>query len=290
MARLERICSYNRCMDIFSFILKSLLILIVFNSMIHLFALAINRFDVFDIFWGIGFILMAFYNAITSEYLVSVSYLVWILVIAWGLRLSFRLGRRFLLRKREDIRYARYHNKTNYNFVFKIIENYLQIALLQAFLALIIALPIIFIFHINIFGRQYSYISFLGIILAILGLILESWSDAALDQFFANSNFKPNQVLTSGFFAIVRHPNYLGEIIFWSGLYLIALSFGGWWTIVSPILIIILLTQISGVPLVEQKLRQNPIYLEYTKTVPAILPSLSRLFLNKSNHKNKHKD
>ncbi len=264
--------------------------LAIFNSFIYLFAILIKRFDVFDIFWGIGFILITFYNAIKSDFVSNTGYLVWILIILWGLRLSFRLGRRFVLSKEEDFRYLLFHTKPKNGPIFQIVENYLRIALLQAFLALFIALPIIFIFHISLFSKQHYFISILGMILALTGLIIEAWSDFLLDSFRSKSNIKNNQILDTGLFAYSRHPNYLGEIIFWSGLYFVALSYGGWWTIVSPVLITILLTQISGVPMVEQKMRQNPAYRAYSQKVPAILPNLRKILFGKISSRHKHND
>jgi len=62
--------------------------------------------------------------------------------------------------------------------------------------------------------------------------------------------------ISSGLWAWSRHPNYFGEIVLWIGIAVIALPVlkgWGWVTLISPVFITILLTRISGVPMLEKR-------------------------------------
>lgn len=87
--------------------------------------------------------------------------------------------------------------------------------------------------------------------------------------------------INSGLWSVSRHPNYLGEILVWSGLYLSASSvFSGWQHVgvLSPLFVYFLLTRVSGIPLLERggmkRWASDPNYLEYIKNVPVLFPSL----------------
>lgn len=89
----------------------------------------------------------------------------------------------------------------------------------------------------------------------------------------------PDQFIASGLWRHSRHPNYFGEITLWCGIALLAvptLSGWQWVTLVSPVFVTVLLTRISGIPLLERKADQrwaeDQEYLAYKKTTPVLLP------------------
>ena len=79
--------------------------------------------------------------------------------------------------------------------------------------------------------------------------------------------------ITTGVWAWCRHPNYLGEVGFWWGLFLFALAagWGNWWTIAGPAAMTILFVFIS-VPLMDRRMLRRPGYAEYLNRVPALIP------------------
>ena len=79
--------------------------------------------------------------------------------------------------------------------------------------------------------------------------------------------------IVSGVWAWCRHPNYLGEVGFWWGIFLFALAAGwtNWWTIVGPIAMTVLFVGIS-VPLMDRRMRRRPGYAEHVERVPALIP------------------
>ena len=89
--------------------------------------------------------------------------------------------------------------------------------------------------------------------------------------------------IATGLWRYSRHPNYLGEIILWFGVALLALpALSGWqWvTLVSPVFVFLLLTRVSGVPLLERKADkrwgENPAYIAYRDSTPVLVPFFGR--------------
>ena len=85
--------------------------------------------------------------------------------------------------------------------------------------------------------------------------------------------------ITSGLWAWSRHPNYFGEITLWVGIAVIAVpALSGWQyvTLVSPLFVALLLTRVSGVPLLEARGRRtwgaDPAYREYVERTPVLVP------------------
>lgn len=122
----------------------------------------------------------------------------------------------------------------------------------------------------------------LGLLIWLLGFSIEVIADNQKTAFNAEPG---NQDLwiDSGLWAYSRHPNYLGEIMLWTGIACFgAACFTGLERVawVSPLFIYILLTKISGIPILErrgfEKWGDNEKYLEYHKNTPALIPRFYR--------------
>lgn len=93
----------------------------------------------------------------------------------------------------------------------------------------------------------------IGLLVWCGGFALEVVADRQKRAFRAQH---PGRFINAGLWAWSRHPNYLGEIVLWCGVALIAAStLQGWqWvTLISPLFVIFLLTRVSGIPLLEQR-------------------------------------
>ena len=82
------------------------------------------------------------------------------------------------------------------------------------------------------------------------------------------------KVLDTGLWRYTRHPNYFGDACLWWGLYLIAAETGlGAWSILGPLLIILLLTKGSGAPTVEKGMEnRRPEYAAYIRRTSGFIP------------------
>jgi steroid 5-alpha reductase family enzyme len=117
-----------------------------------------------------------------------------------------------------------------------------------------------------------------GVALVVTGaaIWIEAAADKQLYRFVRDRSF-PDQVLETGLWARCRHPNYLGELLFWWGLYLFGLAAGlqHWWTGVGALSITVLFCFIS-IPMIERRMLGKPGYAERVKKVPTLIPRFSR--------------
>jgi steroid 5-alpha reductase family enzyme len=114
-----------------------------------------------------------------------------------------------------------------------------------------------------------------GIILTGIAIWLETKADKEL-HYYVEQNPEGGKTINTGLWAISRHPNYLGEITFWWGLYLFALAANPsfWWVIFGPLTITCMFVFIS-IPMIEKRLMERKTgYNEYREKVPVLIPCL----------------
>jgi steroid 5-alpha reductase family enzyme len=118
----------------------------------------------------------------------------------------------------------------------------------------------------------------LGTLVWIAGFAIEGVADRQ-KQAFRSDPANRDRFITTGLWAWSRHPNYCGEIVLWIGVALIALpALSGWSfaTLVSPVFVYVLLTRISGVPLLEARAKKkwgdDPAYRAYKARTPVLWP------------------
>ena len=124
-----------------------------------------------------------------------------------------------------------------------------------------------------------------GIIISILGLVLESIAD---NQKSAQKKENPNMVATKGLYKMVRCPNYLGEIIFWTGVFISGTTtyetIGQWITAIIAYICIVYI-MFNGAQRLEKRQMErygdNKEYNDYANKTPIIIPLLPIYHLNK---------
>jgi steroid 5-alpha reductase family enzyme len=120
----------------------------------------------------------------------------------------------------------------------------------------------------------------LGLLVWGLGFALEVTADLQKSRFNADPQNK-GKFIQTGLWSRSRHPNYFGEILVWVGVAIIALPVLQGWTwvaLISPLFVTLLLTRVSGVPLLEKKADEiwggQPDYEAYKKNTPVLIPRL----------------
>ncbi|MCB9457464.1 MAG: DUF1295 domain-containing protein [Anaerolineaceae bacterium] len=117
-----------------------------------------------------------------------------------------------------------------------------------------------------------------GLAVWLLGMGIEVIADRQKRQFRKDPANK-DKFIQSGLWAWSRHPNYFGEILLWLGVAIIAfpvLRGLQYVTLISPLFVYVLLTRISGVPMLEaradEKWGGQPEYEDYKARTPVLFP------------------
>lgn len=125
----------------------------------------------------------------------------------------------------------------------------------------------------------------IGFALSIFGLVLESIADR---QKSAQKKLHPDRVATEGLYRIVRCPNYLGEIIFWTGVFVGGISTyasAGQWITAILAYICIVFIMFNGAQRLEKRQMARygaeEAYCNYADRTPILLPFLPIYHLNK---------
>jgi steroid 5-alpha reductase family enzyme len=221
--------------------------------------------SIVDTLWGPFFVLAAFVYAWPLSEVTERGALVLAFVGAWALRLAAHISMRNA-GAGEDYRYREIRSRNEPNFALKSI--YLVFGL-QAVLAWLVSLALLAALR----GvAPLGVLDAIGFALALFGLVIESVADRQLVHFKREPSNR-GRVLDRGLWRYSRHPNYFGECCVWWGLGCIGLAAGGWWSLVSPLLMTWLLLRVSGVALLEQTIAdRRPAYTEYAKRTSAFVP------------------
>jgi steroid 5-alpha reductase family enzyme len=123
-----------------------------------------------------------------------------------------------------------------------------------------------------------DFFAIVGFLVWLAGFMIEVVADNQKRAFKAKPENKDSFIRT-GLWTWSRHPNYFGEIVLWIGVAMIAFpALRGWQyvTLVSPVFVAILLTKISGIPMLEahadKKCGGQPEYEAYKAGTSALIP------------------
>lgn len=242
--------------------------LFVYMTIIFGIAYKRKRLDTVDAAWAGGFVVVAWLTAgLELEFR---TLLIAVLVDIWAIRLTHHLINRVTSKPKDDERYTELASKWNKKYYWP--RAYASIFLLQGILILLVSLPVV-----TATGDSLGFaplLAVLGTALWVAGFVTEMLADRQLRIFLANKNNK-DKVLDKGLWSRSRHPNYLGEIMQWYGIGIIACGASwGWIGLLGPIILSVLIRFISGVPPIERRKANNPDYRKYMQKTGAILPKL----------------
>jgi steroid 5-alpha reductase family enzyme len=239
----------------------------VFATAIACWVYSVIRDDVsiVDSLWSLMFLELLTIYLLLSAPLTPRAWLVLALVVIWSLRLSIHITHRNHGQP-EDHRYATIRANNEPHFRYKSL--YIVFGL-QAALACFIGLPLL----LAAAGESaLSWLDALGVSLWLFGMFFEVVGDAQLARFKADPQNR-GKVLDTGLWRYTRHPNYFGEFTIWWGFFVLAVAAGGWWTILSPLLMSFLLLRVSGVALLEKTIgERRPEYADYVRRTNAFFP------------------
>ncbi len=134
-------------------------------------------------------------------------------------------------------------------------------------------------------GGEVSACMYAGIVIAVCGIVLETIAD---QQKSAQKKENPSKVATKGLYKIVRCPNYFGEILFWTGIFVSSLDIlnsVGQWIMAAVAYIAIVFIMFNGAQRLEKRQMarygNDKEYNDYANKTPIIIPLLPIYHLNK---------
>ena len=126
-------------------------------------------------------------------------------------------------------------------------------------------------------GVVVNELFFIGIFIFISGLLLEVIADYQKTQ-FRNQPKNNGHFINSGLWAYSRHPNYVGEIVLWTGVSVMSfssLSGVQYIALISPVFTYLLIVYVSGVRILESSGKKRwghlKSYQEYLKNTPSLV-------------------
>jgi steroid 5-alpha reductase family enzyme len=239
-----------------------------FMAFVWLLSLPTKNASLADIFWGLGFVLLAWLSFFGAGGYLGRKLLLTLLTSAWGLRLSLHIAWRNWGHG-EDRRYQAWRAKRGASFWW---VSLFTVFLIQAVLLWFVSLAVQ-IGQISPTPAHLTGLDLLGSLVWVAGFTFEAVADWQLARFKADPANR-GKVMNQGLWRYSRHPNYFGESLIWWGLFLIALATPhGWWALISPLVITFLLLKVSGVTLLEKDIvERRPEYREYLETTSAFIP------------------
>jgi steroid 5-alpha reductase family enzyme len=246
-----------------------LLAALALMSLVWIFSVPLRDASLVDRFWGLGFVVVALVWWVLSG-TPATGWVMLVPVLLWGLRLSAHISWRNWGHG-EDARYTEMRGERSERAFA--VRSLFTIFWLQGALVAVIGLPVLASVQ---GGMPVRVLVWLGWAVWLFGFLYETVADWQLARFKADPGNR-GKVMDQGLWQYSRHPNYFGEVVVWLGFGVIALAFGGWWTLASVALMIFLILRVSGVSLLDRRLSESrPGYREYAERTNALLPGLPK--------------
>ncbi|MEV0247097.1 DUF1295 domain-containing protein [Nocardia sp. NPDC050712] len=247
--------------------LASAVVLAVLQVATYAVGRRLGRYNVVDVIWGFGFVLVAVVAALLGDGPWERRVLLLVLVTAWGLRLSFYMLRR-TSGHGEDPRYDQLLDRHGRSPA----AVFTRIFLTQGVAQWVISLPIQISAAAGATRGPAWILLGAGVLIWAIGLLFEAAGDRQLARFKADPTNR-GRIMDRGLWAWTRHPNYFGDFCVWWGLWLIAASaWPGVLTVFAPALMSYFLIRGTGAKMLENVMRDRPGYREYQQRTSYFFP------------------
>ena len=226
--------------------------------LIYLGSVLLKNSSLYDPFWSVAPVPIVLYLSIQSENSILLKMLVVFPILLWAARLTRNWVISWEGFEHEDFRYIDLKNTNKYKAEF---NNFFGIHLFPTFIVNICLYPLVYIFINDVDVNIYLCISS---IITFLAVILEAVADEQMRKFRSDPKNK-GKTMKYKLWRYSRHPNYLGEIGFWFGIYFMGISsgFAPLWLIVCPLAMLLLFVLVSCPMMDQRSLKNRPNYREY---------------------------
>ena len=249
--------------------LHILVIIFTIQLVVFLISFVLKTEHFYDLTGGITYItlvLFALYQQQLNEVLNLRSIILATLILIWAARLSSFLFMR-IKKAGKDRRFDQI--KTSFT-------RFMLAWTLQGFWVFMCTLPAVTAFASE--SKPLDVFLILGTLLWVFGFFIEVIADRQKSAF--NQDPKNHgKFISTGLWSLSRHPNYVGEVLLWTGISLISfpiLEGYQYMVLLSPLFTYLLLTRVSGVNLLEanadKKWGATEAYQKYKENTPIFFP------------------
>ncbi|HTF36367.1 MAG TPA: DUF1295 domain-containing protein [Myxococcota bacterium] len=234
------------------------------------FSMTLSNSSVYDPYWSVAPPVVALYwmqvLPASGGSFVRHALVLW-LVVVWAVRLTYNWACGWPGLDHEDWRYRELRAKAKLPYWLVSLGAIHYFPTLQVFLA---CLPL---YAALALGRTpWGALDWLALVVTGGAIVIETIADEQLRRF--NRSKQPGQICARGLWAHSRHPNYLGELGFWWGLWLFGLAARpAWaWTVIGPIAMTFMFLFASIPMLEERSMARRPGYAEHMQRVSKLVP------------------
>jgi len=240
------------------------------TAVVFLFSVLLDNSSVYDPYWSVAPPMVAVYWAACGAAYGGLGLrqaVIVALLFLWGIRLTLNWARRWGGPTDEDFRYREIRGKTGRAYWPASFVSIHLMPTIWVFLGLLPLYPAL------TQSASFGILDGIAAALVATAIAIETIADGQLRRFL-RSPHEPGDVLGTGLWARCRHPNYLGEVLFWWGLYLFSVTVQpDWaWTAVGPLSITLLFVFVSVPWMDRHMLGRHAGWAEHAKNLPALLP------------------
>lgn len=232
-------------------------------------SMMVGNSSLYDPYWSVAPpVIVAGWIAV-ADGLAARQVLVGMLMLAWAVRLTANWALGWTGLSHEDWRYVQMRRQTRGRVPWWLVS----FGAVQLVPTLVVFLGLLAVWPAVHGDRPLNPIDLLAVAVTVAAVALEAMADRQLHRFTGNPANR-GKVAEVGVWRWSRHPNYLGEIAFWWGMWLFGLAAapGWWWTVIGPLTMLALFV-FASIPLMERRSHQRRAeYADYAARVPALLP------------------
>ncbi len=239
---------------------------------VYLFSLLFKNTSIYDPYWSVAPIIILPLLALQSSDSGLGTVLMLTAVTTWGVRLTYNWAKTFKNLNIQDWRYDMLEQKSGKLFP---LVSFLGIQIFPTVVVFLCMLPAISFLQDDAF----NYLTLVGFAICFLAILLQGISDFEMHEFRKSTHDK-TMIMREGLWKNCRHPNYLGEILMWWGVFIIMMSSqpSKYYLAAGPLVNTLMFLFIS-IPMAEKRLasyKKN--FDEYVKETRKLIPLPKSLF------------
>lgn len=237
------------------------------------FGLVFKNASLYDPYWSIvPVMVIPFWMMLRGAAISAADILLLTAVFIWGVRLTANWVIGWGGMDHQDWRYTMLKEKNPDKWFITNLGGINMMPTILVFLAMVPA------YHFIRAEAKVNGLVVLGFLICLGSAMLQFFADKQMYEFRSEDKNK-DRCIDCGLWKYSRHPNYLGEVGMWWGIWVMQMGAvpETWYTVAGPVFMTALFVFIS-IPMMESHVKQNRLgYVEYEKQVPMLLPGIRNL-------------